>query len=80
MNTINQMVEGRLRAAQVAYLLERPLRGTSETNSNALEPAEDSQHHDGGQSESIQKGVPDDGHSYDGTIVRGGIGDYHRDD
>ena len=80
LNEHHQVVERRLRAAQVAYLLERPRRRTSETSSSAPEPAEESQQNADGNSDVTQKGVPDDGHSYDGTVVRGGIGDHRHDD
>ena len=80
LNEHHRVVERRLRAAQVAYLLERPRRRTSETSSSAPEPAEESQQNADGNSDVTQKGVPDDGHSYDGTVVRGGIGDHRRDD
>ena len=74
-----QVVEVRLRTAQVACLLERPIRGSSDTNSSAQEPVGDS-HSVDGESNSTQRGVRTDGHSYEGTIVRGGIGDSRRDD
>ena len=72
--------DGRLRAAQVACLLDRPPRGTSDTDSCIGDSlAEDLQNADAPSCDT-QKGLPEDGHSYAGTIVRGGIGETCRDD
>ena len=72
-------VEERLRAAQVAFLLARPVRRHSETESSALEHSHDAPHRSDAQSDCTRKGLPDDGHSYDGTVVREGISEYRRD-
>ena len=67
-------VERRFRTAQVAYLLERPVRRRSETDSSAQEPMEHGQHLSDEQSNDTQKGLPEDGHSYEATIVKSGLG------
>ena len=67
--------EGRLRAAQVACLLDRPL-----TDSSVNEPTGEDRRSFDAPSCDTQKGLPEDGHSYAGTIVRGGIGDSRHDE
>ena len=64
----------------MAYLLERPLRGTSDTDSSVNEPTGDGRQRSDALSCDTRKGMPEDGHSYVGTIVRGGIGDSRRDE
>ena len=73
-------VDGRLRAAQVAFLLGRPPRGTSDTDSCIGETMEEDLPNSDAPSCDTQKELPEDGHSYAGTIVRGGIGGSRRDD
>ena len=73
-----QVADERLRAAQVAFLMERPLRSTTDTDTDSA--ASEMIAADQPQSDAsldIQKGLPEDGHSYAGTAVRGGLGGLH---
>ena len=74
------MADGRLRAAQVAYLLDRPLRDHSDTDYSGNESMGEDHLSSHAPSGDTQKGHPEDGHSYAGTIVRGGIGGSRHDD
>ena len=69
----------RLRTAQVAYLLERPRREHSDTDYSINESMGVDQLNSHTPSCDTQKGDPEDGHSYAGTIVRGGFGGNHDD-
>ena len=71
-----QVADARLRAAQVAFLMERPLRSTANTDWYASSMiAADQLRSDA--SLDTQKELPEDGHSYAGTAVRGGLGGLH---
>ena len=71
-----QVADARLRAAQVAFLMERPLINTAHTVSYgssmiaAVQLQSDA-------SLDTQKELLEDGHSYAGTAVRGGLGGLH---
>ena len=52
----------------MAFFLDRPIGGTPGTDSSARVPADDSISLS--CSSSTQKGMPDDGHSYEGTVVK----------
>ena len=73
-------VESWLRAAQVAFLVNRsPREGTgSEPSAGAL--GVDTQRTSGVHPCTTRRGAEDDGHSYAGTVVRGGIGSDRHDD
>ena len=74
-----QVADERLRAAQVAFLMERPLKSTADTESYTSEMiAADQPQSDA--SLDPQKGLPEDGHSYAGTTVRGGLGGLRHDE
>ena len=71
-----QLADARLRAAQVACLMERPLRNTASTDSYGSSMIAAAQLKSDASLDT-QKELPADGHSYAGTAVRGGLGGLH---
>ena len=71
-----QVADARLRAAQVAFLMERPLRNTANTDLSCSSTDADVQPQSDASLDT-QKVLPVDGHSYAGTAVRGGLGGLH---
>ena len=74
------IVEGRLRAAQVAFLLDRLLQEGKGSESSAGAFREKTQRASGVHSYTSRRELPDEGHSYAGTAVRGDIGVDRHDD
>ena len=70
-------VEGRLRAAQVAYLLEPPVQGGSGSSSCPEDESPSSPPLPGASSCSTCKRNSNDGHSYAETALRGPVRGLH---
>ena len=79
LNQYHLTADGRLRAAPVAYLLDRPQRDDSDIDCSIIESMGEDQMNSRAPSCDTQKRLPEDGHSYAGTIVRGGIGENRPD-
>ena len=64
---------------QGAYLLDRPQRDHLDTDYSINESMGEDQLNSHASSCDTQKGHPENGYSYAGTLVRGGLGENHDD-